>query len=473
MRGASLWAEYQAALDRTEAGARDLARMVEEYARRSFETSDLIADAMAVQISALGGTAALRGNAAVHRWLRRLAERTSGNHLMVVDAAGMPVATSADAPVPAVTLADRGWFQAHLAGAQQHLGEAALSRFSKEILFTYSRALYAPDGTLDGVALVAIRPGFFQDPTFSTETTAGTILTMWDLQGRVIARTGLRPEDIGRPLAQATPFERFRDTAAGTLRTKATIDGRERILAHRRLPDWPVIVTVGIPVESGLALFHRNLVWSLWLTGAVLAGLIALTWFAAAVGRREERAEAELAAANAALLRARDDLERRVAERTRDLAEANHRLRESEARFRGIFNATFQFVGLLSPDGTLLEANETALAFIGRRPEEVVGRPFWETPLVGCGRGREGKAARRPPPRRRRRIHPLRGRGPGHRGACHHHRLLAQAGAGPGRAGGAAGGRGPRHQRPQIRPGAIARGAEAGDARPPHRRGRA
>ncbi len=55
-------------------------------------------------------------------------------------------------------------------------------------------------------------------------------------------------------------------------------------------------------------------------------------------------------------------------------------LRESEFKFHGIFNQTFQFVGLLSPDGTLLEANQTALAFIGCKLSDVVGLPFWETP---------------------------------------------------------------------------------------------
>jgi signal transduction histidine kinase/CheY-like chemotaxis protein len=64
----------------------------------------------------------------------------------------------------------------------------------------------------------------------------------------------------------------------------------------------------------------------------------------------QRRAAAALEEANALL-------ERRVAERTGALAEANARLREGEARFRGIFDATFQLIGLLSPDGTVLEAN--------------------------------------------------------------------------------------------------------------------
>ena len=51
----------------------------------------------------------------------------------------------------------------------------------------------------------------------------------------------------------------------------------------------------------------------------------------------------------------------------------------TERRFRAIFDQTFQFIGLLDVDGTLLEANETALAFAGIRPQDVIGKPFWET----------------------------------------------------------------------------------------------
>jgi PAS domain S-box-containing protein len=55
------------------------------------------------------------------------------------------------------------------------------------------------------------------------------------------------------------------------------------------------------------------------------------------------------------------------------------RLRIRDRRFRAIFDSSFQFTGLLSPDGTLLEANRTALDFVGVTAEDVLGRPFWET----------------------------------------------------------------------------------------------
>ena len=59
--------------------------------------------------------------------------------------------------------------------------------------------------------------------------------------------------------------------------------------------------------------------------------------------------------------------------------EVEQALRDSELRFRGIFDQMYQFIGLLTPDGILLEANRTALAFAGLRLEAVVGQPFWQT----------------------------------------------------------------------------------------------
>ncbi|MBN1757534.1 MAG: PAS domain S-box protein [Chitinispirillaceae bacterium] len=54
-------------------------------------------------------------------------------------------------------------------------------------------------------------------------------------------------------------------------------------------------------------------------------------------------------------------------------------LRESERTLRAIFNATFQFMGLLSPEGVLIEANDSALRFAGVAYREAINRPFWET----------------------------------------------------------------------------------------------
>ncbi|TSD13505.1 hypothetical protein DP107_11810 [Haloglomus irregulare] len=71
---------------------------------------------------------------------------------------------------------------------------------------------------------------------------------------------------------------------------------------------------------------------------------------------------------------------------------ANNRLREGHDSFQLsmenlgqenlyelIFNQTFHFIGILEPDGTLIDANDAALSFGGLTREDVVGKPFWET----------------------------------------------------------------------------------------------
>lgn len=64
-----------------------------------------------------------------------------------------------------------------------------------------------------------------------------------------------------------------------------------------------------------------------------------------------------------------------------DITEARkleQKLNQSERRFRGIFNSTFQFIGMLDPQGTLLEVNQAALDFGGLKEADVLDKPFWE-----------------------------------------------------------------------------------------------
>ncbi|CAN1210012.1 histidine kinase [Tumidithrix helvetica PCC 7403] len=54
-------------------------------------------------------------------------------------------------------------------------------------------------------------------------------------------------------------------------------------------------------------------------------------------------------------------------------------LETSERKFRAIFNNTFQFTGLLTLDGILIEANQTFLDFGGLLRNDVIGKNFWDT----------------------------------------------------------------------------------------------
>ncbi|WP_416674404.1 hybrid sensor histidine kinase/response regulator [Egbenema bharatensis] len=61
------------------------------------------------------------------------------------------------------------------------------------------------------------------------------------------------------------------------------------------------------------------------------------------------------------------------------------RLQESENRFREVFNQSFQFMGLLSPDGVVLDINQVAEES-DFEPERILNHPIWEAP---CWRSSE------------------------------------------------------------------------------------
>jgi len=53
---------------------------------------------------------------------------------------------------------------------------------------------------------------------------------------------------------------------------------------------------------------------------------------------------------------------------------------ESEKRFDALCNQSRQLMGLLTPEGVIVEANQTALDFAGLEAPDILGRPFWEAP---------------------------------------------------------------------------------------------
>ncbi len=58
---------------------------------------------------------------------------------------------------------------------------------------------------------------------------------------------------------------------------------------------------------------------------------------------------------------------------------AERALADSEKHLRRVLDSLFAFVGVLSPDGTLLQANRAPLEAAGIDVRDVIGKPFWDT----------------------------------------------------------------------------------------------
>lgn len=64
----------------------------------------------------------------------------------------------------------------------------------------------------------------------------------------------------------------------------------------------------------------------------------------------------------------------------RESRRTRQRLQESEMRRRAVFDQASEYMSILDVDGTLRDPNRSSLGLIGESREDVVGKPFWETP---------------------------------------------------------------------------------------------
>lgn len=84
--------------------------------------------------------------------------------------------------------------------------------------------------------------------------------------------------------------------------------------------------------------------------------------------------------ARLALRRLNETLEVQVQNRTRELTQALQAQQAAADRLRAAFATDLMFQGFMDADGTLRDANPASLAAIQCKLEDVVGRPFWDTP---------------------------------------------------------------------------------------------
>jgi PAS domain S-box-containing protein len=191
--------------------------------------------------------------------------------------------------------------------------------------------------------------------------------------------------------------------------------------AGRLVAGSPVRSTDGhvlgsLVLESDLGSFHRQVRWaalalafaiviigvgllllSLRLQHALTDPLLKLADLAASISGKKDfglRAERQKTRELDILANSFNSMLDKIQEQDRDLGvhldqlarelqerkQAEAALRESERKTRAIFDLSFGLIGLLSPEGVLLEVNKTALEFAGVSAEEVVGRFLWQGP---------------------------------------------------------------------------------------------
>ncbi|MBY0429815.1 MAG: hypothetical protein K2Q10_01345, partial [Rhodospirillales bacterium] len=160
--GVSAYEDYRRTLTVAETRTRDAVRVLEEHARRTFETSDRVLRRVIDHLHADGlGAFTSPGHYPELKALAATLPETGS--LWIQDDAGRLISSSRIENTSGLVFGDREYWQVHAQGADTHIGPLIISRISQSMYFTYSRAMRDDQGKLLAVAVAAIVPSYVSE----------------------------------------------------------------------------------------------------------------------------------------------------------------------------------------------------------------------------------------------------------------------------------------------------------------------
>ena len=257
------------------------------------------------------------------------------------------------------------FFRAHLesAEAELYIGAPVRGAAAGKWMVPVSRAARAPDGALKAVIVATLDAAGFE-PLFHTLDADGQLwaaLTRTD--GALLMPLPFNGKLLETPLAGYSWFvSRLHEAHDGAIRLP-TPDGVDRLIIHRAIGHWPLIMAVALATDDVL----RPFIDEAWLWALGLAATLALVMIGGRYHLRQTRRIAlqasQLGRTTEDLTRVNRLLEQEVEERARAAAELYYRNLLLDAQLQ------------MSPDGILVVDGEGHIRSWNQRFGEI-----WQLP---------------------------------------------------------------------------------------------
>ncbi|WP_188130754.1 hybrid sensor histidine kinase/response regulator [Paraburkholderia panacisoli] len=230
-----------------------LARVTEEQAAKVLDLNQQMASRI-VELLGNADDAHVRAREAeLHDRLRDIGgDFPQVSSINLLGAKGDLLASSLAYPVPVIAVGQREDFLAAKAmRPQPYFSLPMYGTVSRTNVFNTAIGRSGADGQFLGVVSVALRNEYFS--RFYRELTDGDsslVLGLYRQDGNLLVRYPAWPEDA-RPSAHSAFTEALRDKQLfGRVRLHSTVDGVERLLAFRRVGDYPLYVVSAYATAS-------------------------------------------------------------------------------------------------------------------------------------------------------------------------------------------------------------------------------
>jgi len=276
-------------------------------------------------------------------------------------------------PIGSINAADRKYFREAVATREFSAGEYAVSRSTGKSAIHFAQPVYDDRRTLRAVVLAAFNIEHFKDLVTREKMPGGSVFLVTDHAG-IVLHDSRAPSQSGRVSREEKLLDSLNGLADGGLVRARSADGIRRLYSFRRLrlsPDRPpyLLVAVGIPESDIYAVPNGILVRNLLLLAAAALFAVDAAWIFGKVaivdrvkslvsasrrfGQGDLAARADLPRADGEiglLARSFDEMAQSIEARERTQKTAEEALRESEERYRSVFQDSPAVMLLIDPD---------------------------------------------------------------------------------------------------------------------------
>ncbi len=320
----NVWADRQEHTRNSGAHALSLVRLIEQHADSTIDRTNLalLAASDALIPADYAGAKSMddRRRKAIEAALRTVHERTTGVVSMsITDAEGYVFANSVGV-APGRSLGDRKYFLAlkSAPSARPVISEAIFGRVSSKWGVQIARRIDFPDGRFAGMIVANLGltenfEHFYRDINLGPDS----VITLRDGEGNLLVRYPPLLASLGKPVGGEVTRLITEGTSEALVSSISPLDGIDRLVAMRKVPDYPIYAVVGLSkklilsgwygdVQAMLLMFVLVLLGGGWITREILV---------------RQRVESDLLQASAVA-------ERSTRTKTNFLAAASHDLRQ-------------------------------------------------------------------------------------------------------------------------------------------------
>jgi signal transduction histidine kinase len=265
-----------------------------------------------------------------------MTEGAIGASFIAADGKLASTTLESDGPPGPVDLSDRPHFRVHLDGSFKglYISEPVTGRVSKRVTIQVSKRVDSVDGKFLGVLVLHLAPGFLTHLYQKVDLGERGTLALVGLDNVVRARfSRASPEGldgIGQSVAGGPRPSDFDADAEGFYIRESVVDHVTRVYTYRRVPHYPLVVTIGQDFHDVFASSNENTTIIISLSAAATVLLFCLALYFIRESRYRARRDQELAAEHAKLELVRVQKERAEAAshaKSLFLANMSHELR--------------------------------------------------------------------------------------------------------------------------------------------------